>query len=161
MLHIAYADALWNVYLLSRDGLGSPWRAPVRLPIETGYAPRWSPDGSRLVFDIRGSEDGIGVFPLGGTPRIVSTGAATGLQALRWPEWSADGRTIYFRAVGPDGIEGVYEVTAAGGPARLLVRFDDPSMPVFGGAVLAGNGLFYFPVGELESDIYLVDLVRK
>ncbi|HET9294804.1 MAG TPA: protein kinase, partial [Gemmatimonadales bacterium] len=59
-LHIAYADAVSNVYLLSRDGLDAPWQAPARLPIDTGYAPRWSPDGTRLVYDIRGSGDGIG-----------------------------------------------------------------------------------------------------
>ena len=74
---------------------------------------------------------------------------------------SADGRTIYFRAFGPDGIEGVYEIAANGGAPRLLVGFADPAMSVFGGAVLAGNSIFHFAVGEVESDIYVMDLVRK
>ncbi len=160
-LRIAYGSASWAAFLITRESLDAPWQAPVRLPIATGYAPRWSPDGSRLVYDIRGTEDGIGVFPLGGAPRVVIAGGTSGLHTLRWPEWAADGRTIYFRAIGPDGTEGVYEVPVTGGPPRLLVRFDDPAMPVFGGAVLHGNGLFYFPVGELESDIYVMDLVQK
>ena len=46
------------------------------------------------------------------------------------------------------------------GAPRLLVRFDDSAMSVFGGAVLAGNGMFYCAVGEVESDIYVMDLVR-
>jgi Tol biopolymer transport system component len=160
-LHLAFASASLSVYQVSRERVGAPWQPPVRLPIENGYAPRWSPDGTRLVYDIRGSGDGIGVFPLGGAPRVVIAGEAAGLRSLRWPEWSADGRAIYFRASGADGIEGVYEIDAAGGVPRLLVRFDDPAMPVFGGAVLHGNGLFYFVVSEIESDTYVVDLVRQ
>jgi serine/threonine-protein kinase len=160
-LHIAYADVSSNVYLLSREKLDAPWQAPTRLPIDTGYAPRWSPDGSHLVYDIRGNGDGIGIFPLGGAPRVVIAGGPAGLQTLRWPEWSGDGRAIYFRAFDPNGVEGVYEIATAGGLPRLLVRFDDPARPVFGGAVLAGNGMFYFPLGEVESDIYVIDLVQK
>ena len=149
------------MYTIARGALDAPWQAPTRLPIDTGYAPRWSPDGASLVYDIRGTEDGIGIYSLGGTPRIVTSGATSGLQTLRWPEWSPDGRMIYFRALGPDGTEGVYEVGVSGGVPRLIVRFDDPSMLVFGGAVLAGKGLFYFPVGEIQSDVYVMDLVRK
>ena len=160
-LHIAYADGSSNVYLLSREKLDAPWQAPTQLPIDTGYAPRWSPDGSHLVYDIRGNGDGIGVFPLGGAPRVVIAGGTAGLQTLRWPEWSGDGRAIYFRAFDPNGVEGVYEIATAGGLPRLLVRFDDPARPVFGGAVLAGNGMFYFPLGEVESDIYVMDLVQQ
>jgi serine/threonine-protein kinase len=161
-LHIAYSTSTSTVFLLSRPDPGGAWRAPVRLPIESGYGPRWSPDGKSLVFDIRRGGDGIGVFPLGGTaPRIVISGGTAGLHFLRWPDWSPDGRTIYFRAFGPDGIEGVYQIAATGGASKPLVRFDNPAMSVFGGAVLAGNGLFYFVVGEIESDIYVVDLVTK
>ncbi len=160
-LRIAYASGSWSVYTIARESLAAPWQAPKRLPIDTGYAPRWSPDGGSLVYDIRGSGDGIGVYPLAGTPRILTSAARSGLQSLRWPEWSPDGRMIYFRALGPDGTEGVYEIDATGGVPRLLVRFDDPSMPAFGGAVLPGNGLFYFAVGEIQSDVYVMDLVRK
>lgn len=47
-------------------------------------------------------------------------------------------------------------------PVRgLLVRFDDSSRAVFVGAIPASNGMLYVAAGELESDIYLLDLVRK
>ena len=106
-LRIAYASGSWSVYTIARGSLDAPWQAPTRLPIDTGYAPRWSPDGTSLVYDIRGSGDGIGIYSLGGTPRVVISAATSGLQTLRWPEWSPDGRMIYFRAIGPDGAEDV------------------------------------------------------
>jgi len=160
-MHIAYASATFSMYLISRESLQAPWQTPERLPIDTGYAPRWSPDGTRLVYDIRGGGDGIGTYQLGGVPHVLISGATSDLQSLEWPEWAADGRTIYFRAIGRDGIEGVYEIAATGGAPRLLVAFDEPSMPVFGGAVLAGNDVFYFAIGEIESDIFVMDLVTK
>ena len=73
-LHLAFASGSFLVYLMTREQVGAPWQPPVRLPIENGYAPRWSPDGTRLVYDIRGSGDGIGVFTLGGAPRVVIAG---------------------------------------------------------------------------------------
>jgi hypothetical protein len=100
-------------------------------------------------------------LPLGGTPRMVVAGGTSGLRNLTWPEWSSDGQLIYFRAIGADGVEGVYQIAAGGGAPRLLVRFNDPAMSVFGGAVLPGKGMFYFAVAEIESDIYVMDLVRK
>ncbi len=162
-LRIAYGNRKVpaTIDMLRREARDAPWQAPERLPIEGVFAPRWSPDGSRLVYVIRGGSDGIGIMPLDGTPRRVISAGTAGLRALQWPEWSADGQAIYFRAFDPDGIEGVYEVATNGGTPRLLVRFDDPAMSVFTGAVLAGNGMFYFAVGEIESDIYVMDLVRR
>jgi hypothetical protein len=60
-----------------------------------------------------------------------------------------------------DGTLGEYEIPVAGGVPRLLVRFDDPAMSVFGGSVQTGNGQFYFAVAKIESDMYVMDLVRK
>jgi len=160
-LRVAYGTSDQHLYLLWRDSLGAPWQGPRRLPVDVGYAPRWSPDGTRLVYDIRKPPGGLGVFQMAGAPKVLVTEAGAGLVDLKWPEWTGDGKWIYFRAVGPDGVEGVYEIPATGGTPRLLVRFDDPAMPAFGGGVLAGNGLFYFAIAQTESDIYVMDLVTK
>jgi Tol biopolymer transport system component/tRNA A-37 threonylcarbamoyl transferase component Bud32 len=160
-LHIAYADAAFAVYLISRASLQAPWEAPERLPIDTGYAPRWSPDGTRLAYDIRESGDGIGTYQMGDRPHVLISAATSDLQFLRWPEWGADGRTIYFRAVDETGILGVYAIAASGGAPRLLIQFDDASMGVFPSPVLAANGMFYFAISEIESDIYVMDLVTE
>ena len=162
-LSIAYgnSDLPASVYVMRRDSLGAPWQAPERLPIESGYAPRWSPDGKSIVYDVRTARQGIGVYRFGGFPRTIVASGTAGLSALWWPEWSADGRRIYFRAIDRNGVEGIYEIAANGGTPRLVVRFDDPSMPGFSGSVLVGNGMFYLAVGEMESDVYVVDLQRR
>ena len=77
------------------------------------------------------------------------------------PEWSQDGRTIYFRATGPDGVDGLYAIPSAGGSPRRVVSFDDPRLRVGGPAVTIGNGLFYLPVAEMESDIYTMQVTRR
>jgi Tol biopolymer transport system component len=142
----------------SRD---APWQAPASLDSVAGFGPRWSPDGRQLVYYRGDREGGISIHALGGATRMLQLQGAAGLRDLAWPEWSADGVRLYFRATSADGVEGVYEVPATGGTPRLMVRFDDPSLSVYNGAVLPGNGQFYFPVGEIESDIYVTDLVRK
>jgi TolB protein len=161
-LRIAYSNSTAStVHLLHRDELTAPWSAPERLPIERGTAPRWSPDGSRLVYEIRRSRSDIGVFTLGSAVRTVAADGVSGLRTLAWPEWSADGRSIYFYATAADNVPGLYQVDANGGAPRLLVRFDDPSQSVYGATVVTGNGMFYVAIGEIESDIYVMDLVRK
>ncbi|MEP7326088.1 MAG: protein kinase [Gemmatimonadota bacterium] len=161
-LSIAWGNITGTIDMVHRESRDAPWGTPVRLPIPDGYAPRWSPDGSRLVYHYRNTAGGLGIFQLGGTPRLLLAGAGAGFRRPNWPEWSADGQQIYFRAFGTDNVERVYVISANGGTPRLLVRFDDPAMPVFGsGSVLAGNGMFYFAVGTLESDIYVMDLERQ
>jgi len=54
---------------------------------------------------------------------------------------------------------GVYEVPAAGGPVRLLVRMDRVSGTE---SLSTGPGdTLYLTVGEYESDIYVADLEIK
>jgi Tol biopolymer transport system component len=160
---IAYGNnPSWTVNLVRRDAPGGPWGRPERLPIDSGFVPKWSPDGTRLLYAFRSAGGGIGIYPLGGTPRKVILAPAAGLLNPNWPEWSADGQRIYFRAIGPDNVEGIYEVAPTGGVPRLLVRFDDPALSVFTfSPVKVGNGKFYLSLGQIESDIYMMDLVRE
>jgi len=169
-LRIAYYNLVpesSTVEVLRRDALDAPWQGPERTPLFHGFNPRWSPDGSALVaYDLQSALSGSGggaiwVYPLGGARRTLIAGGTGGLWVPLWPEWSADGTRIYFRAWDADRVEGLYEVSASGGAPRLVVRLDEPSMPVQGGSVVAGNGLFYFAVGEMESDVYVMDLVRR
>jgi hypothetical protein len=56
----------------------------------------------------------------------------------------------------------VYRIPAAGGTPQLVMRFDVPRLrPYSGGSPSLGNSLIYFVLVELESDIYVMDLVRK
>ncbi len=147
------------VHVVRRETLDAPWQSPEQLPIPWGFAPQWSPDGSSVVYDVSTLPRGIDVFQDGSSPRRVLTHDTAGVRTPRWPEWSTDGRTIYFRATGPDDVYGIYAVAAAGGEPRRLVRFDEPSMPGFGGGnVVEHDGMFYLSIGEVESDIYVMDL---
>jgi serine/threonine-protein kinase len=161
-LAIAWADLPWNPLRIARRArLDAPWQPPQPLDSLTGFGPRWSPDGREFAFMAGDRGAGIAIHAVGGRTRMLSVAATAGLRDVGWPEWSADGGLIYFRAIAPDGVEGVYQVAASGGTPRLLVRFDEPSLSVYPGAVTVGNGQFYFAVGEIESDIYVTELVQK
>ena len=145
--------------LLERASRGAAWEGPIRLPVPGGFGVRWSPDGSQLVYDAHGNPGEIGIFPLGGEPRTLVRQTAK-LQQTSWPEWDPDGRTVYFFARDATGRAGVYQVPVSGGTPQLAVRFDDPRLQLFSSHIGVANGKLYFIVLELESDIYVMDLVR-
>jgi hypothetical protein len=74
-------------------------------------------------------------------------------------DWSADGRVVYF--VGRDPRErsvGVCRVPAAGGTARLVVQFDDPSRPWHPYGFRVHGRRFYFKVGDEQSDMWMTEV---
>jgi Tol biopolymer transport system component len=163
-LEIAYGNGSRALGLLHRAALDAPWQVTARQPADSGFVPRWSPDGSMLALEIPNREGRTDIVirrVVDGTQRILIKAGTAGIQYPRWPEWSEDGRTIYFRDADREGKPGIYGVSVAGGTPRLLVRFDDPSQSVLTASVPARKGMFYLSVGEIESDIYLIDLVRK
>ena len=165
-LRIAYGDRLTKagqltLGLLERASITAAWQGPTRLPVPNGYAPRWSPDGSQLAYDLRGDSAGIGVLPIDGAPRLIVQPTA-GLLRPEWPGWSPDGRSIYFYGSDVKNTRGLYQVPATGGAPRLVVRFDAPRQRLSRTSPAAvGNGMFYFVLVELESDVHVMDLVWK
>ncbi len=161
-LAVVYSDLADSstTRVVRRDAIGAPWGTPEALPIPDGFGPRWSPDGTALAYFTHARPGGIGIYRFGGEARQLMPPDAFGLEYPSWPEWAPDGRSIYFRAVDAKGIEGLYQVDLDGGAPRLVVRFDDPARSVFLGSIPIGNGRFYFVAGELESDIFLMDLVQ-
>ena len=146
--------------LLERSAKTAAWQGPTRLTPVDGFAPRWSPDGQQLAYHIQTSTGGIGVLVWGGTPRTIVEQSAT-LTQPSWPEWSPDGAAIYFMARDAASVDGLYRVAATSGTPELVLRFDAPERQPARAPAAIGNGLIYFVVRELESDIYVMELVWK
>ncbi len=146
-----------EVNVMSRDSVGGEWSAPRQLTRNGGETPRWSPDGSRIVCAMR---EGIGIISLDGEERRLLDARAAGLFGVGWPDWSRDGRLIYFTGTDSAGSRAFYAMPAVGGRPRPLVRFDDRTKQVQWGFSL-GDGKVYLSVAEYESDIYVMDLELK
>jgi Tol biopolymer transport system component len=105
--------------------------------------------------------DGVWIIASdGGIPRrLVGLGETT--QAA--PElalWSPDGETIY-SAFDPAGRSSLWSVSSAGGPPKLLVRFDDPSRPSSRPEFTTDGKRFFFTVGSRQSDIWAMELRKR
>ncbi len=140
---------------MNRDSVGGKWGGPQQLTQGGGRQPRWAPDGGRIVY-VTGKA--IGVVTLAGEETQLLDGEMAGFVNVTKPDWSRDGRFIYFSGITTSGSQGLYSIPAAGGQPRLLVRYDDPAKQVFAWGFSVGDGKVYLTVSEYESDIYVMDL---
>jgi Tol biopolymer transport system component len=149
-----------DVYVMSRDSLGGEWSAPELLTPDTirAFPSRWSPDGSRIACarDIK-----IWIVSLQGERRLMFDGAAVGFTWIDWPDWSADGRFVYFVPSDSTGTMGLYAIPVEGGTPHAIVHFDDPTKNVSDLPYTLGDGKVFFTVTEIEGDIYVMDLEMK
>jgi Tol biopolymer transport system component len=140
-----------------RRVVGKGWTSPARWR-KPACVPSWSPagemravcmnmDGRLLVTNDKG--DSLGVL----TDR-ASLGAAS-----RSVGWSSDGMRVYFLSA-DSASTNLYAVPAAGGLARLVVRFDDPSRPWHRYGFEIFRDRFYFTVGDQQSDIWVAKVEK-
>jgi TolB protein len=146
----------FEVYVTERDTAGR-WSRPRQLTTQGGQEARWSPGGDAVVY-VRNT--GLWIIPpSGGAPRLlVDAGNPPSRPEPLLAQWSADGRTIYYKALDAEGGASLWAIPASGGQPRELVRFDDPartsSRPEF---ATDGKRLF-FTVGARQSDIWVMEL---
>jgi len=150
------ASGQLDLYLAERTDSGT-WGAGKQLTSRGGWAGRWAPDGHAIVYC---RPDGVWLIaPDGGAERQLVDVRGIGLPAPELALWSFDSRTIFYKAFDAEGRSSLWSVDAAGGPPRILVRFDDArpsSRPEF-----ATDGRrVYFTVTDRVSDIWTMELKR-
>lgn len=108
----------WEVWGINPDGTDERQITNVHGP--PAGSPRWSPDGTRLAFDVHtGQVADIYIIPAdGGQPTRLTTGA--------WrdtlPNWSADGKTIFFCS-NRSGTPQLWKMPSTGGEAVQLTKY--------------------------------------
>ena len=140
------------------------WSKPTTIPIVVGGdtirsgLSDWSPDGRFIACGC--GEGGIVIAPVdGGAARRLPSSFSTAGWAF--PQWSADGQTVYYVSEDSGRVAAVVGVPVNGGPDRVVVRFDDPSRPWhrYGFRVRAGR--IFFTLGRRESDVWVADIERR
>jgi serine/threonine-protein kinase len=145
-----------EILVSSRAKRGAPWGPPRQLTTHGGSDPSWSPDG-RLIAYVR---DGLWVMAPNGTgDRLVVPGRSgkAGI-APAFAYWSADSRTIYYKAYDEQERSSIWAVPVAGGTPRLLIRFNDPARPSNRREFATDGKRLYFTIAQPESDIWLMEL---
>jgi Tol biopolymer transport system component len=105
-----------EIWTARADGTGA--RQLLRGPGNWQGSPSFSPDGRQLAFDSRQDDGSWSTFVVdadGGVPRRLTTEAGDEHQ----PEWSRDGRWIYYTSDRKAG-RNVWRISAAGGRAEQL-----------------------------------------
>ena len=162
-LHIAFYAWTGNanrIYLLHRKSVDGAWsEAQATAAVSPdGMHPRWEPNGARIVYDWGNA---IGAVSPGDEPRRLFDGRMAGLIDIGKPDWSLDGRLIYFTGTAVDGSRALYALPATGGEPRVVVRYDDPTRELFFVGFSIGIGKVYVSLGEYEADIYAMDLETR
>ena len=149
-----------EILVSSRPRRGAPWGKPHQITTHGASDPSWSPDGRLIAY----MHDGLWVMaPDGSAARLVvagRTGNATNAGiAPAFAYWSADSRTIYYKAYDEQERSSIWAVPASGGTPRLLIRFDDPARPSNRREFATDGKRLYFTIAQPESDIWLMELL--
>ncbi|MFL5377123.1 MAG: InlB B-repeat-containing protein [Myxococcales bacterium] len=137
-------STVFNIWRINADGTGL---VPLTRGTVAGIlnlAPRWSPDGSRIVFTSSMSLDGSNAPNTGSTANVWTVNAdgtglapltratATGDGAAMLPQWSLDGSRIFFSSTrkldgsdatnGPDSTANLWRVEVKDGSVAPLTR---------------------------------------
>jgi Tol biopolymer transport system component len=145
-----------QVFLVSRSKRGAPWGALRLLTKNGGTDPQWSPDGRWIAY----VKDGIRIVaPDGRGARLVvrRTTGANGLDPV-FAYWSVDGRSLYYKAYDARDRSSIWVTPIDGGPARLLIAFDDPAHPSGRREIATDGKRLFFSLAQQEADIFLIDL---
>lgn len=150
-----------EAWVVTRERIGGPWSAARQLT-DFGCAYQvWARDGSGVICG-RPDQTTMTLVSLSGAVLWRRDLAASGLSRLGPPALSPDGKTLYLRAA--RGSEaGIWALPLTGRAPRLVVTFEDPALLVqsYPGTINVTRDRLYVTVGEFESDVWVMDLVRR
>jgi Tol biopolymer transport system component len=147
--------------VMASRGADGRWSAPRPFPVVVGTDTLagglavWSPDGRYLACAC--GEGGLVLLPAGGGPgrRLLSPFSTAG---WAFPQWSADGRTLYHLTEDSGRVVAAVAVPVDGGAPRVVLRFDDPSRPWHRFGFRVRGDRFFVTLGDQESDIWVADI---
>jgi serine/threonine-protein kinase len=155
------SDGKGQAWVVTRERVGGPWTPPRLLtgldcpyqllaPGGTGILCAWS---RRAILTL---------VSMSGAVLWQRDYAASGLTELGPPALSPDSTTLYLGAT-RGGERGIWALPLAGGEPRLVVTFAHSPLLVhsFPGTINVTRDRLYLTVGEFESDIWVMDLVRQ
>jgi TolB protein len=117
------AHGRWDIYVSAANGTNV--RQLTNDPGRDEYAPRWSPDGKRLVYySWAGTDSEIRSIAVDGTDeQVLTSGFADG-----FPDYSPDGSQIVFARTAPDGNSDLYLMNADGSNPRAITNTSVPEL---------------------------------
>jgi Tol biopolymer transport system component len=147
-----------EAYIVTRARRGAPWGTPRQLTTHGSSDPKWSPDGRLIAFCAGGQ---LRVIAPDGTGERVIVPSTPDRPEPAYPVWSKDGHSIYYKAYDHDRNSTIWSAPVTGGPARLLIRFDDPSRRSLRREFATDGVRFYFTVARYESDIWTMEILHQ
>ena len=151
--HVAFDSArsgLWSVWMADTDGSNL---VQISHDGPAGY-PRWSPDSQKIAFAMKNSDGLWHVYTADISDRVPHK-LQTNVPETTDPEWSHDGKWIYFR-----GYEGVghqlYRCPVKGGDAAILAVSQDFIEPIES----ADGKVLYFPSRNVNALMMMLPLDR-
>jgi Tol biopolymer transport system component/tRNA A-37 threonylcarbamoyl transferase component Bud32 len=147
-----------ELFVFSRSKEDIEWGIPKQLTFGGGGYPRWSPDGSLIAY---AKDTSLRVVPSGGgDPQVlVNSHDPAIIPVPTFPEWSADGGTIYYKGNNAEGVSSFWSVPAVGGKPKLLVRFDDPRRKSVRPEFASDGSRLFFTLTDNKSDLWVMDLI--
>jgi dipeptidyl aminopeptidase/acylaminoacyl peptidase len=113
----------------------------------------WAPGGRSVLI----TDDAVWTLSVTGSSLRRDYALPAGVVPLN-ARWSPDGRVIYLKGTDRAGRAVFWALAPAGGPPRLLMRFDDPTRSSSREEFMTDGRRLYFTMDDRQSDVYVADL---